>query len=62
MMKVGDRREEIPSFGVTVNALKDERMPCTVVYVHPQKLYYVVEFQMEGGPVRETYYFARRRG
>lgn len=62
MMKVGDLREEIPSYGATVNALTAERMPCTVVYVHPRKLYYVVEFQMEGGPVRETYYFARRRG
>lgn len=62
MMRVGDRREEIPSYGVTVNERTDERLPCTVVYVHPRKLYYVVEFQLDGGSVRETYYFARRRG
>ena len=62
MMKVGDRREEVPSYGVTVREYKDEKVPCTVVYIHPQRIFYVVEFQMDGGPMRETYYFPKRRG
>lgn len=32
-------------------------MPGTVVYIHPERRFYVVDFYFRGNHVRETFYF-----
>lgn len=36
--------------------------PGTVVYIHPERRYYVVEFRFDFGSFRETFYFYPRGG
>lgn len=57
-MQLGDKRTEKLSMG--------EGQPVTktgvVVYIHPQRRFYTVEFDVNGHKIRESYYFPARRG
>lgn len=61
-MKVGDRINTLePTYGETPR--KHIHYPATVVYIHPLRRYYTVEFDMGGGnKIRESFYFPRRLG
>ena len=52
-MKVGDRVSELVSFGDTTPLRKTG----TVVYIHPERRFYVAEFEFEKGRLRESYLF-----
>lgn len=57
-MQVGDRKT------VTVN-LGDCRpitKTGTVVYIHPKRSFYIVEFELGEHKAREAYYFPTRNG
>lgn len=57
-MKTGDKVTMIPeTFMGYDDRGKPERRPLrgTVVYIHPRKRYYTVEFETRGGPVRESF-------
>lgn len=58
-MKIGDKVSRIPltlGFGFEDKvASRTRRRTGTVVYIHPKKRYHIVEFQTEGGPVREAF-------
>lgn len=57
-MVVGDRKTEEVCFGEG----KPKTMTGTVVYIHPARRFYVVEFETETGTFRESFYFPNRRG
>lgn len=57
-MVVGDRKTELVTFG----GEKAKTMTGTVVYIHPQRRFYVVEFETDIGKFRESFYFPNRRG
>lgn len=62
-MDIGDKLRMIPSA-----RLSDDRsytpLPCTVVYIHPQRRFYTVEFKSEvtGATFRESFLFPGRDG
>ncbi len=62
MIRVGDRLRLRPS--VEGGCFLGEQ-PCRVVYVHPDKRYYTVEFNFElgerSGSFREAYFMERSR-
>lgn len=61
-MRVGDKVTRLP---VTIEypvitdrgIIKSERRTVCgmVIYIHPERRYHVVEFDMPGGPVRESF-------
>lgn len=57
-MQVGDKKTEKISFGDSQSITATG----TVVYIHPKRAFYIVEFELPGGSVRESYYFPDRRG
>lgn len=57
-MKIGDRRTEEYTFGEMHGITKTGR----VVWIHPERRFYVVEFEFERGKVRESYFFPGRGG
>ncbi|MBS5658549.1 hypothetical protein NE612_01340 [Oscillibacter valericigenes] len=62
-MKPGGTLHIKPNF-YTEYGMTDELrpQPCRVVYIHPERRFYVVEFRSAlGRPWRETFYFANRR-
>lgn len=60
-MKIGDKLRLIPS-----ERLSDDRiytpLPCTVVYIHPERRFYTVEFKSEVtcGSFRESFPYPDR--
>lgn len=58
-MQVGDILEMEPTMEGTSGLGTDGPLPCTVVWVHPEKRFYVVEFRsrITGETWRETVYF-----
>lgn len=58
-MNIGDKVSRIPETvysGSMPGEKKTKRAHTgTVVYIHPQRRYYTVEFEMNGGKVRESY-------
>jgi len=60
-MKVGDK---VPSITMTGSGPKGK--PETVCgicsYIHPERRYYTLEFDLPGGKIRENYHFTYRRG
>lgn len=59
-MKLGDILHIRPTIDASVGFSRPEVMPCTVIYIHPQKRFYVVEFTSGTGQRwRETIYFPR---
>lgn len=62
-MIVGDNLRIRPTFS-SEYALEDDKGPrdCVVVYIHPGRRFYVVEFCSDlGRRWRETFYFPERR-
>lgn len=62
-MQIGDIRTEAPSFWTIFGHGAGEPRQCRVVYVHPQRRFYTVEFYfpMTGERFLESYYFDYRR-
>ncbi|MEG1758534.1 MAG: hypothetical protein RR235_08785 [Oscillospiraceae bacterium] len=61
-MKLGDTVSRVPHFGhdSAHNPDKPKTIPGIVVYVHPQRRYYTVEFSFrKDHKFRESYYFQR---
>ena len=59
MIRVGDKRAETPTIE---GACFIGTLPCRVVYVHPQRRYYTVEFTFgRGRRFRESYFLPRSR-
>lgn len=58
-MQVGDRKTEVIHMGQDAGITKTG----TVVYIHPRRSFYVVEFELGAGHrLQESYYFPGRRG
>lgn len=59
MINVGDKRAEEPTLE---GAWYLGTLPCRVVYVHPEKRFYIVEFTFERNRrFRESYFMPRTR-
>ena len=58
MINVGDKRAEVPTLE---GAWYLGRIPCRVIYVHPKRRYYTVEFIFDRGSFRESYWLPRSR-
>lgn len=65
-MMVGDKLPGmVPSYGATCTGFVSDGQAFTgtVVYIHPQRRFYTVEFDMpRGRKCRESYYFPDRAG
>ena len=59
-MEIGDKITELIHFGEG----KPVRRTGRVVYIHPRRRFYIVEFAIgdRGETVRESYYFPSRAG
>lgn len=57
-MVIGDKKTERVHFGDSI----PRKMMGTVVWIHPMRRFYVVEFDFEFGKVREAYFFPGRGG
>lgn len=59
-MEIGDKKTELVHFGDGVPIQRTGR----VVYIHPRRVFYVVEFELgdRGQTVRESYFFPTRSG
>lgn len=57
-MQIGDRKTEVIHMGQDHGVTKTG----TVVYIHPERRFYVVEFDLGDCKIRESYYFPGRRG
>lgn len=56
-MEIGDLKTEHVHFG----DVKPRKMTGRVVWIHPQRRFYVVAFDVGGREIRESYYFPNRR-
>nr|DAL91793.1 MAG TPA: ATP synthase subunit 9 [Caudoviricetes sp.] len=63
-MKVGDKRMMKPHEfqDDPRHPNRSKLLPCTVIYIHPQRRFYRVEFETRGGKFRESFYFPGRGG
>ena len=65
-MMVGDKLPGmVPSYGSTCSGFVSDgqAFTATVVYIHPQRRFYTVEFDLpRGRKCRESYYFPDRAG
>lgn len=57
-MMIGDHVTELVTFGDESPKPHGGR----VVWIHPRRIFYVVEFEVNDRTIRESYYFPRRRG
>lgn len=55
-MQIGDRLRLIPSSRLSDDRIY-RRLPCTVVYIHPERRFFTVEFKFEltGESFRESF-------
>lgn len=62
-MDIGDRLKIIPSSRLSEDRIYTP-LPCTVVYIHPERRFYTVEFKSEvtGQTFRESFLFPDRAG
>ena len=63
-MQIGDILTLRPTvWGSGSDIVNSDPQPCRVVYIHPQRRFYTVEFDMpRGRKCRESYYFPDRAG
>ena len=62
-MTIGDIRREAPTFATMFGGSAGRLQDAEVVYIHPRRRFYAVEFTAPGGGrFRESYYFKDRRG
>ena len=57
-MQIGDKKTERMTMGDCHPVTKTG----TVVYIHPARLFYILEFDVGDHKVRESYYFPARLG
>lgn len=55
-MNIGDKKTEVFHFGEASGITRTGR----VVWIHPSRRFYVVEFEIGGHRVRESYFFPGR--
>lgn len=60
-MQIGDRRMEEPSLNTTYGTWRSRPVEGRVVYIHPKRRFYTVEFYfpLTGWKFRESYFFER---
>lgn len=57
-MNIGDILHIKPTIDAAAGFSRPQVMPCTVIYIHPARRFYVVEFtNLRGQRWRETQYF-----
>lgn len=62
-MHIGDKLRRSPSVQIYDREKgPPPTLPCRVVYIHPQRRFYSVEFQIAGRCFREAFYFPDRLG
>lgn len=59
-MNIGDTLTLKPTIDASAGLSRPEAMPCTVVYIHPLRRFFVVEFRRGEFKWRETLYFEQR--
>lgn len=64
MIQVGDKVSRLMSFRISneddrANKSNDKPVTGTVVWIHPKRRFYVVEFAFQLGNIRECYPFVR---
>lgn len=61
-MTVGDILTLKPTIDTAAGFARPESMPCRVIYIHPERRFFVVEFRSDvtGQTWRETFYFRRQ--
>ena len=64
MIQLGDKRMEVPCFGSASGISDVGPQPCRVVYIHPLRRFYTVEFRsaVTGEAFRQSFYFHERAG
>ena len=56
-VEIGQKVKRVPSWGI--KGSHDEKVPAItgyVRYIHPRRRYYMVEFQLPSGVLRECYF------
>lgn len=63
-MNIGDKITARPAMNTTFGDIKATPMEGCVVYIHPERRYYTVEFffPLTGERFRQSYFFEDRRG
>lgn len=66
-MKIGDKLMRIPVVSILDRDKHPKLLPCRVVYIHPQRRFYSVQFDFPGQwehsrSFRESYFFPDRLG
>lgn len=63
-MKLGDKLMRNPTPQIWEHMERPRTLPCTLVYIHPQRRFYTVEFHfpVTGCSFRESYNFPDRLG
>lgn len=62
-MTIGDIRREAPTFATMFGGSAGRLQDAEVVYIHPRRRFYTVEFtSMTGVRFRECFYYDDRRG
>lgn len=56
-MTVGDQIRVIP----TIDGIQRPAATATVIYIHPKRRFYTVEYTVPGGRLRESFQFRYRR-
>lgn len=59
-MKVGDvLKRKLVIYDAFGNDMREREVDATVVYIHPSKRFYTLEYKIPGGTFRETEFFAK---
>ena len=60
MIRVGDVvRRTLKIYDDDGNNTRERQVDATVVYIHPSKRFYTLEYKIPGGTFRETEFFAK---
>lgn len=59
-MNIGDTLTLKPTMDASSGFARPDVLPCTVIYIHPLRRFYVVEFRVGGYAWRETFYSEAR--
>lgn len=59
-MNIGDILTLKPTIDASSGFALPDVLPCTVIYIHPLRRFFVVEFRVGGYAWRETFYFEAR--
>ena len=54
-MEIGDTLRLTPTFDKECDVLDGGPRPCRVVYIHPLGRFHIVEFELRGGKVQESF-------